>query len=121
MLKTRYMKMEITVAYACNESEMDDVLERVRKRAEGMLELGDFDLMNEAMGDGSECVEYSAKGWSVQAKWEETPTPPAKVASEDDYRVEPDIFRYQRVHSPVGQEIVEMFHGQPTKGTGEET
>lgn len=110
------MKIAISMSYDCKESDKDLIRDAVMARVEGMLELGDFDLLDE-----EEEVRYAPHGWEVEVVWEGLSTPPTRESATDDDRLEPDVFRYHRVHSPMGQELVEMFHGQPTKGTGEET
>lgn len=128
------MKIELSMSYDYSQSYMDEIRDAVRRRVEGMLELGDFNLLDEEDG-----VQYPPRGWEVSVVWEEIPTPPVIDVSADD-RSEPDTLHHQRVHSPVGQELAMNFswtsdkekdkenamreetHGQErAKGTGEET
>lgn len=60
------MKIELSMSYDCSQSDMDMIRDAVMRRVEGMLELGDFNLLDEEDG-----VQYPPRRWEVNVVWEE--------------------------------------------------
>lgn len=81
MSNIRKMKVEISVGYECDESAMRGIQSGLINRVEGMLQLGDFDFLDE---EGN--VKYAPHGWEVNVLVEDLPTHPIRVVPTDDDR-----------------------------------